>query len=125
GKPLRVINAQWVSASSPAAAPATPVQRVPDGYASNESPAHQSGQLIVIAVDEVNLPPGALSSMQKSVGNFIDKIAEANPIAVVGLGVRSATTGLTTDRDRLTKANALMRRQLVEPLATVDGCVAM
>ena len=74
--------------------------------------------LVVIAVDEVNLPPGALSGMQTAVGDFIDRVAEANPIAVVGLGVRSVSTSFTTDRDRLKKAVALMRGQ-----QTVAGAV--
>ncbi|HUR35956.1 MAG TPA: VWA domain-containing protein [Vicinamibacterales bacterium] len=111
GRQRRVINVQWIANGITLPATAAPLQRVPDGYASNQSPTHQSGHLIVIAVDELNLPPGALSNMQQAVGGFIDRIAEANPVAVVGLGVRSATTNFTTDRDRLKKAVALMRGQ--------------
>jgi VWFA-related protein len=110
GRQRRVVNVQWMSGGPPAVANDAP-QTIPDGYASNESAPRQSGHLIVIAVDEVNLPPGAMSSMQKAVGNFIDRVAEASPIAVMGLGVRSTNTGFTTDRDRLKKAVALMRGQ--------------
>ena len=49
--------------------------------------------------------------MQTAVGDFIDRVAEANTIAVVGFGVRSSSTGFTADRDRLKKAVALMRGQ--------------
>ncbi|MEQ1911204.1 MAG: VWA domain-containing protein, partial [Vicinamibacterales bacterium] len=111
GRQRRVINVQWISGSSPAVAPSDPVQIIPEGYASNQAPARQSGQLVVIAIDELNLPPGALSTMQTAVGTFIDRVAETNQIAVVGLGVRSITTNFTSDRDRLKKAVALMRGQ--------------
>ena len=49
--------------------------------------------------------------MQAAVGGFIDHVADASPIAVVGLGVRSVATSFTTDRERLKKAVALMRGQ--------------
>ena len=111
GRQRRVINVQWISSAVPAAAPGGPAQTIPEGYASNQSSTHQSGHLVVIAIDEVNLPPGALSSMQATVGNFIDRVADASPIAVVGLGVRSISTSFTTDRDRVKKAVALMRGQ--------------
>ena len=53
-----------------------PLQPIPEGYASNRSPT-QSGHLIVIAVDKVNLPPEALAPIQTAVGGFIDRVAKA------------------------------------------------
>ena len=111
GKQRQVLNVQWISATAPAPAPERSVQAIPAGYASNQSATQQSGHLIVIAIDEVNLPPGALSNMQESLGAFIDRVSEANPTAVFGLGVRSTSTSFTTDREQLKKAVALMRGQ--------------
>ena len=111
GRQRRVINLQWISGTAPAPAPIEPFLTIPEGYASNQSPTRQSGHLVVIAVDELNLPPGALTGMQKAVGDFIDRVAETHPMAVVGLGVRSVSTDFTTDRDRLKKAVSLVRGQ--------------
>jgi len=111
GRPRRVINVQWTSGTAPAVEPSDPVQTIPEGYASNQLRTRHSGHLVVIAVDEVNLPPEGLSSMQTAVGEFIDRVAEAHPTAVVGLGVRSGTVDFTTDPDRLKRAVAVMRGQ--------------
>ena len=50
GRQRRVVNVQWISGEAPAAAaPGGPLQIIPAGYASNQSPTHQSGHLVVIA----------------------------------------------------------------------------
>lgn len=119
GRQRRVLNAQWISGTATAAAPTDRLQAIPDGYASNQS-SPQSGHLIVIAVDEVNLPPEALSGMRPAIDGFIDRVVDGSPVAVVGLGVRSSNTGFTTDRDRLKKAVALMQGQQ-GPSSNVGG----
>ena len=111
GRPRRVVNIQWIATDAASDEPGLPIHTVPEGYASNQTSTRQSGHLVVIAIDEVNLPPGALSSMQKAVGDFIDSVAQTSPIAVVGLGVRSSSTGFTIDRERLKNAVALIRGQ--------------
>lgn len=119
GRQRRILNVQWISSSSPSDASASLVRTVPDGYASNQSSTRQSGHLVVIAVDEVTLPPGALTSMQTAVGDFIDRVAGASPVAVVGLGVRSTATNFTSDRARLKQAVALLRGQQETPVNTL------
>ncbi|MGC4084456.1 MAG: VWA domain-containing protein [Vicinamibacterales bacterium] len=109
GRQRRVIDVQWISSAPSGSASSDRLPTVPAGFASNQLTTRQSGHLIVIAVDEVNLPPDALSGMQKAFGDFIDRVADANPVAIVGFGVRSTTTDFTRDRDRLKKTMALMR----------------
>jgi hypothetical protein len=73
---------------------------VPDGYSSNEQTAN--GRLIVLAVDQPNIPFTAVRSLRDTLNSFIDTLPAADRIAVIGFGARRQS--VHRDRDRLKQA---------------------
>src|SRR5204863_5486323 len=100
GRPRRVASAQWVaSAGASAAAPKT---SLPDGYVSNESSA--GGRMIVLVVDQPNIPFGQMRPIRDAVYNFIDRLSGSDRLAVVGLGQPSVSTPFIADKRQLKQA---------------------
>ena len=108
GRPRRVLNAQWVpSASSATSATAAPA--LPDGYVSNEQST--GGRLIVLVIDQPNIPFGEMRTMRDAVEAFIDRLSPADRVAIVGFGTGAKSTSFMSDHDQLKRALALLPGQ--------------
>ncbi len=108
GRPRRVLSAQWVpSASGATSATATPA--LPDGYVSNEQST--GGRLIVLVIDQPNIPFGEMRTMRDAVEAFIDRLSPADRVAVVGFGTGAKSTSFLSDHDQLKRALALLPGQ--------------
>jgi VWFA-related protein len=107
GQPRRVVSAEWVSlvTERPQAAAA----RVPEGFASNEQAAN--GRLIVLAVDQPNIPFSALRELRDTLTSFLGALPASDRIAVIGFGTGAASVPFTVDRDRVKQAIAGMTGQ--------------
>ena len=99
GQPRRVVSAAWISllTDRPQAA-----ARVPDGFTSNEQAAN--GRLIVLAVDQPNIPFTALRGIRDTLTSFLDRLPASDRIAVIGFGAGAASVPFTADRARLKQA---------------------
>jgi VWFA-related protein len=102
GEIRRVVSAEWISlvpdAKAAAAAP------IVDGYSSNENMG--GGRLFVIAIDEPNIHFGGATTISAATNQFIDKLSPADRVAVVGLGIGSATSAFSSDHERIKQAIA-------------------
>jgi VWFA-related protein len=108
GRPRRVLSAQWVpSAGGATNATAAPV--LPDGYVSNEQST--GGRLIVLVIDQPNIPFGEMRTMRETVEAFIDRLSPADRVAVVGFGTGAKSTTFVSDHDQLKRALALLPGQ--------------
>ena len=101
GRARRVVSAQWVAASTATAA-ATAAARLPEGYVSNEMAA--GGRMIVIVVDQPNIPFGEVRQIRDAIDTFIDRLSSADRAAVVGLGQPPVSTPFTADKTVLKQA---------------------
>jgi VWFA-related protein len=107
GKPRRVISAQWIASAddrqTPGAAP------IPDGYASNERAA--GGRLIVLVIDQPNIPFGEMRPMRTAIEAFIDRLSSSDRVAIVGFGTGAKSTTFLSDREQLKQALARLPGQ--------------
>src|SRR5580765_6824025 len=78
GRPRRVASAQWISAATVTAA--APAAAVPDGFVSNETSA--GGRMIVLVVDQPNIPFGEMRLIRDAIYGFIDRLTAADRAAV-------------------------------------------
>jgi VWFA-related protein len=108
GRPRRVLSAQWVP-SAGAATNATAAPVLPDGYVSNEQST--GGRLIVLVIDQPNIPFGEMRTMRETVEAFIDRLSPADRVAVVGFGTGAKSTTFVSDHDQLKRALALLPGQ--------------
>jgi VWFA-related protein len=108
GRPRRVLSAQWVP-SATVATSATAAPALPDGYVSNEQST--GGRLIVLVIDQPNIPFGEMRSMRDAVEAFIDRLSPADRVAVVGFGTGAKSTSFVSDHDQLKRALALLPGQ--------------
>jgi len=69
GKPRRVLSAQWIASATDAKRPAAAL--LPDGYVSNEQAA--GGRLIVLVIDQPNIPFGEMRPLRAAIEAFIDR----------------------------------------------------
>ena len=107
GRPRRVLSAQWVPSAGVASATALPA--LPDGYVSNEQST--GGRLIVLVIDQPNIPFGEMRAMRDAVEAFIDRLSPADRVAVVGFGAGAKSTTFVSDHDQLKRALALLPGQ--------------
>jgi len=107
GKSRRILSAQWIAsagdAKSPAAAP------LPEGYASNEQAA--GGRLIVVVIDQPNIPFGEMRPMRAAIEAFIDRLSNSDRVAIVGFGNGAKSTSFLSDREQLKQALARLPGQ--------------
>ena len=108
GRPRRVLSAQWVPAATVATS-ATAAPPLPDGYVSNEQST--GGRLIVLVIDQPNIPFGEMRGMRDAVEAFIDRLSPADRVAVVGFGTGAKSTTFVSDHDQLKRALALLPGQ--------------
>ena len=108
GRPRRVLSAQWVPAATVATS-ATAAPALPDGYVSNEQST--GGRLIVLVIDQPNIPFGEMRPMRDAVEAFIDRLSPADRVAVVGFGTGAKSTTFVSDHDQLKRALALLPGQ--------------
>ena len=108
GRPRRVLSAQWVP-SAAGATSATAAPALPDGYVSNEQST--GGRLIVLVIDQPNIPFGEMRPMRDAVEAFIDRLSPADRVAVVGFGTGAKSTSFVSDHDQLKRALALLPGQ--------------
>jgi VWFA-related protein len=107
GQPRRVISAEWIPLTARGAAP--PESRVPEGYTSNEQSA--GGRLIVLAIDQPNIPFTAVRPVQDALSRFLDGLETSDRVAVIGFGLGAPSISFTTDRNRIRQAIARMPGQ--------------
>lgn len=114
GQDRRVVTADWVPLVTGANAPAT---FVPAGYSSNENTI--GGRLLVMAVDQPNIRFGGGRAVTAAASAFIDRLAPADRVAVVGLGYGAPATPFTADRPRIKGALSRMvgQKQAIAPAA--------
>jgi VWFA-related protein len=104
--PRRVLSAEWVPLGvTEGVLTATP----PAGYSSNENAA--AGRLILIVVDQPNIRFGGTASLRAAVNEFVDRLHPSDRLAVIGIGLGSASTSFTADRERAKRAVAQMTGQ--------------
>jgi len=101
--PRRVVTAEWTPLVTLTGPPPPPP---PEGYSSNESVA--GGRLILFVIDQPNIRFGATLSIQRTVGEFIDRLQPSDRIAAVGIGPGNASTPFTDDRARVKRAISRM-----------------
>jgi VWFA-related protein len=107
GQPRRVISAEWIPLTARGAtAPEIPV---PEGYSSNEQST--GGRLILLAIDQPNIPFTAVRPMQDTVSRFVDGLEATDRIAVIGFGAAAPSISFTTDHNRVKQAIARMPGQ--------------
>jgi len=106
GDPRRVLSADWVPLVTEVGPPPPPP---PDGYSTNESTS--GGRLILIVIDQPNIRFGATHSIKRAVDWFLDRLLPSDRVAAVGLGVGTASTPFTPDRERIKRAIGLMSGQ--------------
>lgn len=111
GKGRRVITADWV----PLVTDPKTATFVPEGYSSNEN--MMGGRLFVIAVDQPNIRFGGGLAVSAAAAAFIDRLAPADRVAVVGFGLGAPSTPFTSDRARLKVALSRMtgQKQAIAP----------
>ena len=107
GKPRRVLSAQWIASAGDAKAPAASL--LPEGYVSNEQSA--GGRLIVLVIDQPNIPFGEMRPMRDAIEAFIDRLSSADRVAIVGFGNGAKSTSFLSDRDQLKQALARLPGQ--------------
>lgn len=100
GRARRVASTQWVASGTAARRSDAPV--VPDGFVSNESSS--GGRLIVLVVDQPNIPFGEMRPLRDAIAGFIDRLSLSDRVAVVGLGQPSVTTPFIADKVQLKQA---------------------
>lgn len=101
--PRRVVTAEWTPLVTLTGPPLPPP---PEGYSSNESVS--GGRLILFVIDQPNIRFGATLSIQRTVGEFVDRLQPSDRIAVVGIGPGNASTPFTDDRERVKRAISRM-----------------
>jgi VWFA-related protein len=105
GKPRRVLSAQWIAAAGDLNASAP----LPAGYVSNAQAA--GGRLIVLVIDQPNIPFGEMLPMRMAIETFIDRLSTADRVAVVGFGSGAKSTSFLSDHEQLKQALARMPGQ--------------
>ena len=118
GRPRRVLSAQWVPSTGDATK-ATALPMLPDGYVSNEQSA--GGRLIVLVIDQPNIPFGDMRTMRETVEAFIDRLSPADRVAVVGFGTGAKSTTFVSDHDQLKRALALLPGQQQQQAGIGNG----
>ena len=59
------------------------------------------GRLIVLVIDQPNIPFGDMRPMREAIEAFIDRLSNADRVAVVGFGAGAKSTSFIADRDQL------------------------
>jgi VWFA-related protein len=111
--PRKVLSAEWVAlVGSPATPPSVPP--LPQGYTSNEGTT--AGRLIVFVIDQPNIRFGGMVSLRGTVNAFIDRLEPSDRVAVIGVGLGTASSAFTANRERAKQAVARMigSRQMME-----------
>ena len=107
GRPRKVLSAQWVPSATEARGAAPPA--LPAGYVSNDQSS--GGRLIVLVIDQPNIPFGEMRAMRDAVDAFIDRLSGADRVAVVGFGTGAKSTSFISDHEQLKRALALLPGQ--------------
>jgi VWFA-related protein len=92
GQPRRVVTAQFVSQTAPAARPQPLVSY---HFTSNEGA--DAGRLVVVAIDEAHIRRLEGRSALRAAANFLDTLDPSDRVAITGLA-RLATIDFTRDR---------------------------
>jgi VWFA-related protein len=103
GQVRRVVDVQWIA---PGAATAAAAPALPAGFVSNAAAA--DGRLIVIVVDQLNIPFASMRPIQEAVGAFIDRLVPSDRIAIIGFDLGNAGTTFTADHERAKRALAAL-----------------
>ena len=104
GRTRRVISAEWVS--SVAEHKDTIIAPLPEGYRSNAQMS--GGRLIVLVIDQPNIPMGSERPLHPALNAFVDRLPASDRIAVVGFGLGARSLSFTADRETVKQAIAGM-----------------
>jgi VWFA-related protein len=107
GQPRRVVSAEFVSL--PGTASETAATAPPDGFSSNERAT--AGRLILIVVDQPNIPFTEMRPLQDAAFGFIDRLSASDRTALIGFGTGAPSVSFTADHERLKQALARMPGQ--------------
>jgi VWFA-related protein len=107
GQSRRVLSAEFVSLSEtrPEIAGSPP----PEGFTSNERAT--AGRLILIVVDQPNIPFTEMRPLQDAAFGFIDRLSASDRTALIGFGTGRPSISFTADHQRLKQALARMPGQ--------------
>ena len=103
GQMRHVVSAEWVSLKAPEGRPPAPP---PEGYSSNENAT--GGRLILMVIDQPNIPFAAGARMASAVGAFLDHLEPSDRVAAVALGQGGMATPFTADRELVKRAVSRM-----------------
>src|SRR5207247_270322 len=67
--------------------------------------------LLVLVVDQPNIPFTAVRPLQDTLNAFVDRLTASDSIAVIGFGQRAPSLVFTNDRDRVKRALSQMAGQ--------------
>jgi VWFA-related protein len=112
GQSRRVVSAEFVSLAEPG--PDIAGTPPPEGFTSNEHAT--AGRLILIVVDQPNIPFTEMRPLQDAASGFIDRLTASDRTALIGFGIGAPSVPFTADRERLKQALARMPGQ-----STADG----
>jgi VWFA-related protein len=103
GKPRRVVSAQHVQFDVDAAKREAAAAHDDESFATtNIGPP--IGRLILIAVDQTNIRPGAVRPLLNTAAKFLDRLSPADQVAFVVYPPPGPEIGFTTDRFRIRQA---------------------
>lgn len=101
GEPRRVVSAEQVKIDIEAAKREY-AARVETLYTTNLTPTN--GRMIVIAVDQLNIRPGAVRPLLATVAKFLESLSPADRVAFVAYPEPGVFVDFTDDRLKLKKA---------------------
>lgn len=100
GKPRRVVSAEYVSQSAAETQPAVPPP--PAHLTSNERLV--PGRLVLIAVDQGNIPMGTGRDVIQAAGRLIDRLSEADKVGLLTLPGPEPREEFTSNHARVKEA---------------------
>ena len=108
------VNAATGGASGPTA-PATPSGDIAPPFAQNLVPAVSLSRSIVLMVDDESLPIGQEQTLRKALTTFVRSLPANDQVALVTVPRGRVEVPMTTDREQLAKAIAL-----IQPITPID-----
>jgi VWFA-related protein len=112
GEPRRVVNAELVKVDL-AAARKQVADKTETFYTSNLTP--NNARQIIIAVDQVNIRPGALQPLLAAASRFLDRLSPLDQVAFIAYPEPGPQVNFTTDKLKLRLAMQAIIGQAPRP----------
>ena len=97
GRPRRIVSSEFLAGADEAV---TPPQ--PEYYATNEHV--RAGQVVILIVDTVNIPPGQGRAAIKAAQHLLDRLSPLDQVGLLTTARGGPRVELTTDRARVRQA---------------------